>query len=183
MKKNTVKITLSAMFIALGYVLPFLTGSNQVLGSALCLMHLPVLICGFVCGWQYGMCVGFIVPLLRSFTVGKPTLYPTALAMAFELAAYGFFAGMLYKLFKEKAKLPHAVNVYTSLIASMLLGRAVWGIASYLLYMFGNSGKSFTYQMFIAGAFANATAGIAIQIIVVPLIVIALKKAGLIDNE
>ena len=94
-RKSLIKMTLAALFLALAYVLPFLTGQIAEIGSMLCPMHLPVLICGFVCGWPWGLAVGFIAPLLRSLTLGMPPLFPTAISMALELAAYGVTAGLI----------------------------------------------------------------------------------------
>ena len=54
MYKTTKKLTLSAMFIAVGMVLPLLTGQIQQIGSTFLPMHLPVILCGLICGWQYG---------------------------------------------------------------------------------------------------------------------------------
>lgn len=84
------KLTLSAMFLALAYVMPFLTGQIPQIGSMLCPMHIPVLLCGFFCGGPWGLVVGFMAPLLRSFVLGMPPLFPTAFCMSFELAAYGY---------------------------------------------------------------------------------------------
>ncbi len=56
-------------------------------------MHIPVLLCGLICGWKYGILVGFILPLLRHTIFGMPILFPTGIAMAFELATYGFVIG------------------------------------------------------------------------------------------
>ena len=98
------KMTLSAMFLALAFVMPFLTGQIPQVGSMLCPMHIPVLLCGFFCGAPWGMLVGFAAPLLRSFTLGMPPMFPTAFCMAFELATYGFVAGWLHgKLPNKKA--------------------------------------------------------------------------------
>ena len=90
----------------------------------LCPMHIPALLCGFVCGWGWGLAVGFIAPLLRSVLFGMPDMFPTAVSMAFELAAYGLFSGLLYQLLPKKRS-----NIYVSLILAMLGGRIVWGIA------------------------------------------------------
>ena len=87
-------------------------------------VHIPVLLCGFICGWPYGLIVGLIAPILRFLLFGMPPIFPTGIAMSFELAAYGMVCGILYK------KLPKTIpNIYFSLIGSMLAGRIVWGIA------------------------------------------------------
>ena len=90
MKNLSVRnIVLAGFFLAVGIVLPFFTMQIPSIGNMLLPMHIPVLICGFVCGWPLGLIVGFILPLLRSMLFTMPPMYPTALAMAFELAAYG----------------------------------------------------------------------------------------------
>ena len=160
------RLVYSALFLALALLLPFLTQ----IGSALSPMHIPVLLCGFVCGWPWGLAVGFIAPLLRHLLFGMPPIL-TAIAMAFELAAYGAFSGLFYGLLPRKA-----VHVYTSLIGAMLCGRAVWGAVSFLLY--GLLGNPFTPQIFLAGAFLNAVPGILCQLILIPPAVLALQKAG-----
>ena len=94
MRKYTRNLTLSALFLALGYVFPFLTGQIPQFGSMLLPMHIPVFLCGLICGWQYGAIVGLILPLTRSLFFIMPPFY-VALAMTFELATYGFVAGVL----------------------------------------------------------------------------------------
>jgi len=178
MRKNSTKnIALSGFFIALGLVLPFLTGQIPNIGRMLLPMHIPILLCGFVCGWPYGLITGFITPLLRSVVFGMPPM-ASAVPMAFELAAYGFATGFFYKLFAKKN-----VYVYITLILSMICGRIVWGIASYALYGFGLSGSPFTWSAFIAGAFVNAIPVIILQIVLIPAIVMALKRGNLISND
>jgi thiamine transporter ThiT len=81
------------MFVALGLILPFFTGQIPKVGSMMLPMHIPVLLCGLICGWKYGLMAGAVLPLLRSALFGMPPLFPTAAAMAFELAAYGFLSG------------------------------------------------------------------------------------------
>jgi len=173
---KTLNLVLSAFFIALGLVLPFLTGQIPAMGSRLLPMHIPVLLCGFACGGVPGLLVGFIVPLFRSLLFGLPPMFPIALAMAFELAAYGLTAGLLYRLLPKRA-----VSVYISLIVSMIVGRAVWGGASWILYSL--SGSAFTWKIFMAGAFINAVPGIIVQLILIPIIVMALQRARLINHD
>ena len=174
-KTSTRNLVLAGLFIALGIILPYFTGRIGELGRALLPMHIPVLIAGFVCGWPYGLVVGFVTPLLNSVISSMPPMFPAATVMSFELAAYGLMTGLLYKVFPKKDAF-----VYPALLISMLVGRIVWGIVS--LILIGLSGQAFTWQMFIGGAFLNAIPGIIIQIVIIPIIVIALKRAGLMEN-
>jgi len=175
MKTDLKKMTLSGMFLALCMVLPFLTGQIPQIGSALSPMHIPVLLCGFVCGWPYGLAVGFLAPLLRFLLFGMPPIFPTGIAMAFELAVYGAVSGMLYR------KLPRTtLNLYVSLVAAMLAGRVVWGVVR--LAIVGLTNSQFTMAMFISGAFVNAIPGIICHILLIPVIILALQKANLMTN-
>ena len=175
MHQNQIRrLTLTDMFIALGYLLPFLTGQIPQFGAMLSPMHIPALLCGFVCGWQYGLVAGAIMPLLRSATLGMPPMFPTAVAMAFELAAYGCAAGLLYRALPKKIDF-----VYVALVLSMLIGRAVWGLASAVLMM--GTENAFTTQAFLAGAFINAWPGIILHILVIPPVVLGLRRAKLMD--
>lgn len=173
MRKYTRNLTLSALFLALGYVLPFLTGQIPKFGSMLLPMHIPVFLCGLICGWQYGAIVGLILPLTRSLFFIMPPFY-VALAMTFELAAYGFVAGFLY----SRARRQGIVALYCSMIIAMLAGRLVWGAAQ--IVILGLQGNAFTWQAFMAGAFVNAVPGIIVQLVLIPAIMFALDKTGLI---
>ncbi len=177
MKNNTKKITLSAMFMALGLILPFLTGQIQQFGNMMLPMHFPVFLCALICGWQYGLAVGFILPFLRYALFGMPMIYPMGIAMAFELATYAFVAGYLYGHSRWKC----IVSLYRSMIIAMISGRLVWGLVEVILL--GMGGKAFTWQMFLAGAFLNAIPGIILQLVLIPAIMVALNKAGLVHFQ
>ena len=170
------KMILAALFLALAYVMPFLTGQIQEIGAMLCPMHLPVLLCGFICGPVWGVVVGFIAPIFRSLTLGMPPIFPKALCMAFELAAYGAVAGLMHKLLPKKK--PY---IYCSLITAMIVGRLIWGAAMFICV--GISGGSFTFSAFIAGAVTNAIPGIIVQIVLVPLIVMLLDNPKILKLE
>lgn len=174
MENTTRKLVLAGLFIAIGLVLPFITGQIPEIGKQLLPMHIPVLIAGFVIGWKYGLAVGFILPILRSLLFSMPPMFPTAIAMSFELATYGCLTGLLYDRLPKKT--PY---IYITLILSMLGGRVVWGIVSLILY--GISGTGFGWEAFMAGAFMNALPGIIIQIIIIPIIIIALERSSLIE--
>ncbi len=174
--KPILLITYSALFIALGLVLPFLTGQIPQIGTMLCPMHIPVLLCGFVCGWPSGLIVGFLTPLLRSMIFGTPFMYPTAISMAFELACYGFMSGILYSKLPKKNRV-----IYLSLIISMIVGRIVAGLAT--MTLMGIKGNTYTFEAFITTNIVKAIPGIIIHIILIPILVMVLKKAKLILNK
>jgi len=171
MKNHTrnLKRILSALFLSLAYVLPFLTGQIPEIGAMLCPMHIPVLLCGFICGWQWGLTVGFIAPLFRSLTLGMPPLFPGAVSMAFELMAYGAVSGGMHNILPKKR--PY---IYCSLISAMIIGRLFWGAAMFVCL--GVKGGTFTFAAFIAGALTNALPGIILQIALVPLLVMVLDN-------
>ena len=175
-RKNVRKLTYSALFLAIALVLPFLTGQIPQIGSMLSPMHIPVLLCGFICGWPWGLAVGFIAPLLRSVLFGMPPMVPGAVSMAFELATYGCVAGLLYRLLPRKT-----VSIYIALVIAMIAGRIVWGIVR--LVLAGLTGSKFTWALFMAGAFTNAIPGIILHIVLIPVLVIALERAGLSLNR
>lgn len=168
------RMAYAAVCLALCMVLPFLTGQIPQIGSALSPMHIPVLLAGFLCGPWWAAAVGAVAPLLRFALFGMPPIFPTGVAMCFELAGYGLVSGLLYRKLPKKP-----VSVYVSLLAAMLAGRVVWGIVRVLLS--GVAGEPFTWAAFMAGAFVNAVPGIIVHIALIPVIVLALRKAGFIE--
>ena len=173
---RTRKITYSALYLAIAMVLPFLTGQVPEIGSMLCPMHIPVLLCGFVCGWPWGMAVGFISPLLRSVIFGMPTMFPTAVAMAFEMGVYGVVSGIFYHILPK-----NKWSIYAALLIAMILGRIVWGGIQLLIA--GLQHAEFTSSLFIAGAVTTAIPGIILQLVLIPILVIMLDRAKLVLNE
>ena len=172
--KNVKKLAVTAMLFAVGIVLPFMIGQIPAIGKMLLPMHIPVLLCGFIVGWQYGAVIGFLLPIVRGILFGMPPLYPNAIAMAFEMVTYGFVSGFLY----SHAKWQCTKMLYVSLIAAMLAGRVVWAFAEVVLL--GIGGNMFTWNMFVAGAVLNAIPGIIVQLVLIPLIMVALKRAKVV---
>lgn len=170
-RNSTVRhLALSGLFLAVGYLLPFLTGQIPEIGKALLPMHLPVLLCGLICGARYGLAVGFILPLTRYLFFGMPVFYPTALAMAFELAAYGFLVGLFFSLFKRQ----NLLTLYASLLGAMLAGRVVWGLVQIVLLSFEST--PFTFSAFLSGALISAVPGIILQLILIPAVMLTLDR-------
>ena len=170
------RMTYAALYLGIALVLPFVTGQIPEIGNMLCPMHIPALLCGFMCGWPWGVAVGFIAPLLRSVIFGMPAMIPSAVAMAFELAVYGGTAGILYRLLPKTKGM-----IYAVLLIAMIAGRVVWGIVRLILA--GLTGSSFTWALFLAGAITNAIPGIILHLALIPLLVIAMNRAGLSLNR
>ena len=167
--KSTYKLIFSALMLAFGIVLPFLTGQIPQIGKLLLPMHIPVFLCAFICGWHYAAVIGFTLPLLRSAMFGAPVLYPNAIGMAVELFTYGAVTGLIYKTLKKK----NVLSVYASMVPAMFIGRAVWGAVRLLLY--GVNQTPFTWSMFMAGAFIDALPGIILQLILIPIIILTVN--------
>ncbi|MEG0329655.1 MAG: ECF transporter S component [Longicatena sp.] len=165
MTNNVKRLTLSAFFLALGLILPFTFHSIGPSGGAFFLpMHIPVLLCGFICGPSYGALVGVITPLLSSAITGMPVLMPTGIAMMLELMTYGFLSGLLIQ----------KKNVYVSLLFTMFVGRIVSGVANLVLLSY--LGKAYTLAIFLSAAFVSALPGIILQILIIPLLLNVVKK-------
>ena len=162
------------MFLAFGILLPYITTMNiPDIAKRISPMHIPVFLCGLVCGWKYGLAIGFITPLLRSLLAGMPALYPDAIGMAFELATYGLVAGLIYSMFRKK----NIVVVYASLIPAMLAGRLVWGAVRTIIMGFG--GVEFGWVAFYTSGFVNAVPGLIVQLVLIPVIMEAFRRGGI----
>ncbi len=97
-----------------------------------------------------------------------PPMYPVAIAMAFELAAYGLIIGLVYGLLQKRG----VGALYISLLTAMVGGRLVWGLAEILLL--GLAGNAFTMQAFLSGALLTAVPGIVLQLVLIPCVMVAL---------
>lgn len=172
--KQMKRLVTAALCLALCLVLPFLTANNMALGNMLSLMHLPVLLCGLTCGWPLGLLVGFIAPLMRSFLIGAPPLM-IAIPMAFELAAYGMVAGILYTLFRGKK-----LGIYLALVPALVAGRVVAAVVKFAMLGLGYL-QSFTLSQFVQSYLIIQWPAIVLQLVLIPIVVIALQKAKLVD--
>lgn len=174
-KFNVRNLVFAALCVALGVVLPMAFHSIPNAGTIFLPMHIPVLLCGLLCGWHYGLACGVLAPLISSLLTGMP---PAAIlpAMLCELAVYGLVAGLMMRLVRTKK--PY-VNIIASLVAAMLAGRLVSGVLKALIFNLGN----YSLQMWLASSFVTALPGIAIQVVLIPLVVLGLQKANVIRRE
>jgi ECF transporter S component (folate family) len=165
MTEKTKKLTLAGLFLALAILLPMLFHLTGIPGQVFLPMHIPVLLCGFICSKKYGAITGAVSPLIGTALTGMPVLYPVGISMVFELMAYGFISGLLY----EKTQ-----KVMPSLLGAMLAGRVVSGIVRYLILV--PFGGAFVFKAFITASIVTSVWGMVIQIILVPLVVKAYER-------
>ncbi len=166
---------IAAVCVALCCVLP--QAFHTVgLGSTLSPMHIPVLLCGLVCGGMYGLLCGILGPLLSSVLTGMP---PAAalVGMLPELAVYGLVAGLLLNRIRT-GKL--YADLYIALGVAMFLGRVAGGIAKALFFT-GEGG--YTLTLWVSSYLIGAIPSIVCHLIVIPILVVMLMKARLIPNR
>ena len=164
------KMIFAALFLALALILPFLGGQIPEINSVFCPMHIPIFLCGFICGWKWGVTVGFASPLLRSLIFGFPVFYPVAVTMAFELAAYGLIMGIMKKLLPKKRGF-----IYCSLIVAMIIGRVCRTVA--MITCSAIVGNSFIFSTFLTGVILKSIPGMIAHIIIVPIAIMLIEGA------
>jgi len=170
---KTKRLVLAALCLALGVVLPIAFHSVANAGSIFLPMHIPVLLCGIICGWPYGLACGVLTPILSSLLTGMPPMAYVP-SMVCELAMYGFASGLIKQLVKTGKPL---LDIYIALISAMLLGRITFGVLNALIFRAG----AYSFPVWMTAAFVTALPGIIIQIIIIPILVLALQKAKIIE--
>ena len=172
-KTNIKKTVYTAMFIAIGIVLPFAFHTIPNAGNMLLPMHFPVLLCGLVCGLPYGLACGMIMPLLSSVMTNMPNAVSLP-GMLGELAVYGLVSALLMKLVWTKSLY---ADIYISLAGAMLSGRIVYGVINAFVF----SVEPYSLGIWATAAFVTAIPGIVAQLVLIPIIIVALQKARLIE--
>ena len=175
MKHNNIRqLVAAAVCIALGITLPQAFHMIPNAGSVFLPMHIPVLLCGLICGWKYGLIVGILTPALSSLITGMP---PAAIlpGMICELGAYGLVSGLCIGLVKTKSRV---CSLYVSLVTAMLVGRAFSGVLNALIFRAGD----YSIRLWLTASFATALPGILIQLCVIPGLVLALEKARVLPS-
>ena len=166
---NTKKLVFAALCIALGVALPVAFHGVPNAGNIFLPMHIPVLIAGLLCGPWLGVAVGALTPLLSCLISGMP---PVAYlpSMICELAAYGLVAGLLAWLIRGR------FGIVISLMGAMVAGRLVMGALNALIFRAGE----YSLSVWLTASFVTALPGIIIQLLLIPTVIFALKKAKLI---
>jgi hypothetical protein len=175
MISTTKRISLCAMCIALCYVLPVAFHSVG-LGSILSPMHIPVLLCGLICGGWSGLICGIIGPAISSLLSGMPPLM-MLLRMIPELCAYGFVCGFMMKIHTGKT----VSDVYLSLTIGMIAGRLMGGIASAVFYTITTG--VYSVALWFTSYFAESIPGIIAHLILIPILYLTMEKARVIPSR
>ncbi|MEG0751769.1 MAG: ECF transporter S component [Oscillospiraceae bacterium] len=170
---NTKRLVFAGLCVALGVALPIAFHSIPNAGSIFLPMHIPVLLCGLICGPIYGLACGILAPLLSSLLTGMP---PMAIlpGMLCELAVYGLVTGLLIKYVHTGIK---PANLYVALVGAMLAGRLTYGVLNALIFKAG----AYSMQLWLGAAFVTSIPGIIAQLVFIPLIVLALERAKLVE--
>lgn len=180
-KINVKLLVTAALLLALAMLLPQLFGRIQALGSKFLPMHIPVILCGFICGIRYGGICGLCAPLLCSAFFGMPPLFPMAVSMAVELCFYGISAGVVRWLFNKYNPKIKIAFLYAGLVFVMLVGRIAYGVT--MLLIMSLQGKGYAFEVFLSASVLSAIPGIAVQLVLIPVILMALSKAGVIKER
>jgi hypothetical protein len=177
-RSNTKDLTISAMLLAFGVVLPNFTGPQ--IGSILLPMHLPALLAGILVGKRNGVMVGMLIPLMRSFLFGMPPLVPIASSMALEMATYAFVAGMIFNSTSRFSM----KKLYLAVVAAMFAGRIVFGLSMFtMLVGFGLGSGFYSMGIWFGSVFASSWIGIVLHLILIPMIVLALRNSGVLRQK
>lgn len=168
MINKTKSLTISAMCLTLGIILPQAFHAIPNAGNIFLPMHIPVLICGFICGPLYGLLVGMITPILSHLIFQMPVAMMLS-QMIVELSIYGLCTGLLNKIINTKNEL---LNNYVVLIISMLMGRLVYGLTNSLIFRAG----SYSLSIWLSTAFITSLPGIIIQLILIPILISSINK-------
>lgn len=168
------KLVLTAVCSALCVIVPMAFHSIPNAGQVFLPMHIPVLLCGMLCGWPYGLACGLIGPALSSLLTGMPL--PAVLpGMLVECAVYGCASGLLLRYVRTGNRY---ADLYISLVPAMLLGRVISGIVKGLILTPGLS-----LVAWVSASFVTSLPGIAIQLLLVPILVLGLERAKLIPKR
>ena len=165
------KLVFAAVCAAFCLVLPMAFHPIPNSGSIFLPMHIPVLLCGLICGWPYGLACGLVGPAISSMVTGMP---PAAMlpSMMVECGTYGLVTGLMMKYVRTGR--PYG-DLYISMITAMVLGRVVSGFAKALVFSPGTGAFAWVSTSLITGI-----PGICIQLVLMPTVVFALTRARLI---
>lgn len=167
----TVKALISAGTVALAVLLPQLAhlALGEQAGMRFLPMYLPVLLGGCLLGWQWGLGIGLLSPLvsyLITAAAGSPM--PALARMPFMMAELAVFA-VICGVFSDKIA-RNGLMAFPAVLLAQLGGRSV-----FLLSAAAFSGVSPLNAAMVWSQIQTGFAGLLIQAVLAPVIIIGLK--------
>lgn len=167
----TVKAFISAGTVALAVLLPQLAhlALGEQAGMRFLPMYLPVLLGGCLLGWQWGLGIGLLSPLvsyLITAAAGSPM--PALARMPFMMAELAVFA-VICGVFSDKIA-KNGLMAFPAVLLAQLGGRSV-----FLLSAAAFSGVSTLNAAMVWSQIQTGFAGLLIQAVLAPVIIIGLK--------
>ena len=178
---NTLNIVttamLAAMAVILGSIVHMLSGGDMTIASLFSPMHFPVLLAGILCGPWLGLICGAVTPWISFLANGRPPFPNGLLPIFFELAVYGFMTGMMRRVFLKNPKINKFASIL-ALVIAMVAGR----LANAFVGAFFVSSQNYFVALFVKFGenFAKTWAAIIIQLVLIPAILFALQKSGVL---
>lgn len=171
-QNKTQRLSVAGLFLALGIILPYATAHGLGLpGTLLLPMHIPVLLCGFLCGPLYGMLCGMALPPLNTLLTGMPSPFPMLPIMFFELTVYGLVSGLLFSKTPLGQK---KFGIYAALPITMLCGRIAYAATFYTLMLTVGKLKALA----VTAAITTGLPGILIQLLIIPPILLIVGESA-----
>ena len=167
----TVKALISAGTVALAVLLPQLAhlALGEQAGMRFLPMYLPVLLGGCLLGWQWGLGIGLLSPLVRyliTSAAGAPM--PALARLPFMMAELAVFA-VICGVFSDKIA-KNGLMAFPAVLLAQLGGRSV-----FLLSAAAFSGVSPLNAAMVWSQIQTGFAGLLIQAVLAPVIIIGLK--------
>ena len=167
----TVKAFISAGIVALAVLLPQLAhlALGEQAGMRFLPMYLPVLLGGCLLGWQWGLGIGLLSPLvsyLITSAAGSPM--PALARLPFMMAELAVFA-VVCGVFSDKIA-KNGLMAFPAVLLAQLGGRSVFLLSAAVF-----SGVSPLNAAMVWSQIQTGFAGLLIQAVLAPVIIIGLK--------
>jgi len=161
-------LSLAGLLGAAGIALPFvfhLFGPG--LGRVLLPMYLPIMAAGLLVSPGLAAVVGLTTPLLSALLTGMPPLAPPiAFLMSLELGAAAPTAGFLYRRLRFR--------IVGAILGESIVGRLV--LAAEVAVLGAAIGLNIPWWKYVGGAIGLGLPGLALQLIILPPLVVAIEK-------
>lgn len=157
---ETKKLTIAALFIAIGVILPQLfhiCGPNA--GKMFLPMFIPIFLAALLLPLTYSIIISIVVPILSFVLMGMPTI-PMLYFMIVELIAYATVANLL----------SNRINIYINIILSLAISRTVYILSILIGANLLNMNLLFASKQAIIAGVITSMPGMILQIVLIPFL-------------